>query len=311
MPLDSQVRKLLDAFKAQGLKGFEEMTVPEAREAAMAFLGLQGDRVPVAATSDHLIPVRAGEIAARLYRPSSQAASQPVVIYFHGGGFVFGDIELIDKVARSLCVASQAAVLTVSYRKAPEHRFPTAAEDCYAALSWLAEHAPQLGVDRSRVAVAGDSAGGCLAAVVCQMARDRGGPSICYQLLVYPVTDAGGSYPSRQQNAEGYLLTSKAMDWFFGHYLNGPDDVENPYCSPIRGDFEGLPPATVITAGYDPLRDEGDAYAAALKTSGVPVEHVRNPSMIHAFFWMKGVLQHAATVHAEVGLQLQRVFKRS
>lgn len=307
MPLDPQVQGLLDAFKAQGLKSFEEMTVPESRETAMAFVGLEGDAEPVAGTSDHQVPVAGASLPARLYLPEGKGP-HPLLIYYHGGGFVFGNLELIDKVARSLCNAGRCAVLTVEYRKAPEHRYPTAAEDAYATLLWAREHAASLGLDRQRLAVGGDSAGGNLAAVVSQMARDRQGPTIAHQLLVYPVTDAGGSYASRVENAEGYLLTKKAMDWFFGHYLSDPAQAQQPYCSPIKGKLDGLPPATIITAGYDPLRDEGEAYGAALAKAGVAVTPLRNPTMIHGFFWMKGVLSHTGGVYQQAGAQLQRAF---
>ncbi len=307
MPLDPQVQGLLDAFKAQGLKGFEEMTVPESRETAMAFVGLEGDAEPVASVTDHQVPVAGGSVPARVYLPEG-AGPHPVLVYYHGGGFVFGNLELIDKVARSLSSAAKAAVVTVEYRKAPEHRYPVAPEDAYAALVWVRENAAQLGLDANRIAVGGDSAGGNLAAVVSQMTRDRQGPKLVHQLLVYPVTDAGGSYPSRVENAEGYLLTQKAMDWFFGHYLADPAQVHEPYCSPIRGKLEGLPPATIITAGYDPLRDEGEAYGEALAKAGVAVTPLRNPTMIHGFFWMKGVLSHTGEVYRQIGTQLRRAF---
>lgn len=304
MSLDPQVQGLLEAFKAQGLKSFEQMTVPESRETAMAFVGLEGEPEPVADVSNHRVPVAGGENAVRIYKPAG-AGPHPFVVYFHGGGFVFGNLDLVDKVARSLCNASGAAVVSVDYRKAPEHRYPTAPEDAYAALVWARENAARLGLDPNRIAVAGDSAGGNLAAVVSQMARDRKGPKIVHQVLVYPVTDAGGSYPSRVENAEGYLLTSAAMDWFFSHYQPKADQ---PYASPIRGDLKGLPPATVVTAAYDPLRDEGEAYGQALEKAGVKVEHLRNPTMIHGFFWMKGVIDHTSTVYAAIGRQLKAAF---
>ncbi|KQW69885.1 alpha/beta hydrolase [Methylibium sp. Root1272] len=307
MPLDPQVQGLLDAFKAQGLKGFEQMSVPEARETAMAFVGLEGEAEQVAQVTAHQVPVDGGSLPARVYHPAG-AGPHPVLVYYHGGGFVLGNLELIDKVARSLVNASGAAVVTVEYRKAPEHRWPTAPEDAYATLLWVRQQAASIGLDGTRLAVGGDSAGGNLAAVVSQMARDRDGPKLTHQLLVYPVTDAGGSYPSRSENAEGYLLTKKAMDWFFDHYLADPAQAEQPYCSPIRGELAGLPPATLITAGYDPLRDEGEAYGAALAGAGVAVTSLRNPTMIHGFFWMKGVIGHTAGVYAQVGAQLRRAF---
>ncbi len=309
MSLDPQVRGLLDALKAQGLKGFEEMTVPESRATAQAFLGLQGDAEPVADVSNHSVAVKGGSIPVRVYRPAG-TGPHPAVVYFHGGGFVFGDIDLVDKVARSLCNAAKATIVSVGYRKAPEHPYPTAPEDCYAALLWTSANAATLGVDAARIAVIGDSAGGNLAAVMTQMTRDRKGPKIVHQVLVYPVVDAGGDYPSRTENAAGYLLTSKAMTWFFGHYFTKPGQSDEPYSSPIRGNLAGLPAATVITAGFDPLRDEGDAYAAALTKAGVKVDHIRNPTMIHGFFWMKGVIDHTAGVFEQIGANLRGAFAK-
>jgi acetyl esterase len=203
---------------------------------------------------------------------------------------------------------ANAAVVSVGYRKAPEDLYPAAPEDCYAATRWVAEKAAELGVDASRMAVAGDSAGGNLAAVVAQMAKEQGGPELVHQLLVYPAVDAGGEYPSRVENGEGYLLTKGAMDWFYGHYLDNPDRAEEPHVSPIRGDLSGLPPATVITAGHDPLRDEGNAYAKALADAGVAVEHLENPTMIHGFFWMLGAIEHTRGVYDQAGRNLRAAF---
>lgn len=308
MSLDPQVQGLLDAFKAQGLKSFEQMTVPEARATAMAFVDLEGDVEPVAEVTEHRVPVRGGEIALRLYRPAG-AAAQPVVVYFHGGGFVFGNLDLVDKVARSLSKVSGAAVASVDYRKAPEHPFPTAPEDAYAALGWVREHAGQFGLDAARIAVAGDSAGGNLAAVVSQIARDRQGPKIVHQVLIYPVTDAAGvGYPSRQENAEGYLLTQAAMEWFFGHYLTDPAEAKLPYVSPIRGDLQGLPAATVITAGYDPLRDEGRAYANRLIDAGVKTTYVNYPGTIHGFFSLTRFLQQGLKANDEAAAVMGAFF---
>ncbi len=307
MTLDAQAKGLLDALTAQGMKSFEQMTVPESRETAQAFIGLQGDAEAVGEISDETIAVAGGKIPVRIYRPTG-AGPHPVMMYFHGGGFVFGDLGIVDKVCRTWCNAAQAAIVSVGYRKAPEHTYPTAAEDCYAATSWTVENAKRLGLDGQRIAVCGDSAGGNLATVVAMMARDRKGPKIVYQMLVYPVTDVGGDYPSRTENGEGYMLTSAAMKWFIGHYLPNPGDAENAYASPIRGNLKGLPPATVVTAGFDPLRDEGDAYAKALSSAGVAVEHLRNPSMIHGFMWVMGVIGHARGVYDQAGQHLRRAF---
>ncbi len=311
MQIDAHAKALLEGLAAQGMKGFEEMTVAEARETAYAFVGLQGDAEAVANVSDESVPVAGGEIPVRIYRPEG-AGPHPVVVYFHGGGFVFGDLEVVDKVCRSLSNASGAAVVSVGYRMAPEFRFPVAPEDCYAATCWTVQNAAHLGVDPDRLAVCGDSAGGNLATVVAMMARDRSGPKIVYQLLIYPVTDAvtdsSGKFPSRVENKEGYLLTSAAMEWFFSHYFSNPSDAENVFASPLRGKLAGLPPATVITAGFDPLRDEGDAYAKALRQAGVAVEHLPNPSMIHGFMWLMGAIGHTRSVFDQAGNHLRRAF---
>ncbi len=313
MTLDPQAKALLDALAAQGMKGFEEGTVEEARQKAYAFIGLEGDAEPVATCIDQIIPVAGGEIPLRIYVPAG-TGPHPIVMYYHGGGFVFGDLEVVDKVARSLSNAAQAAIVSVGYRLAPEHRFPTAAEDAYAAMTWAVANASALGLDATRLAVSGDSAGGNLAAVVAMMARDKHGPNIAHQLLIYPVTDArpdtAGRYPSRIQNATGYLLTSAAMEWFFSHYFTSADDAANPLASPICGELSGLPPATVITAGFDPLHDEGKAYADALHNAGVPVKYLPNDSMIHGFMWLAGVIGHARSVFNEAGRHLREALNR-
>ena len=311
MPLDPQAQALLEGLAAQGLKSFEEMSVDEARQTGYAFIGLEGDAEPVGNVIDKMIAVAGGEIPVRIYLPAG-AGPHPIVMYFHGGGFVFGDLEVVDKVARSLSNAAQAAVVLVGYRLAPEHRFPTALDDCYAATQWAADHAQELGMDAARIAVCGDSAGGNLATAVAMLARDRQGPKIAYQMLFYPVTDArpdtSSRYPSRIDNGSGYLLTSAAMNWFFSHYFNNPDDAANPLASPIIGVLTGLPPASVITAGYDPLHDEGKAYADALRDAGVPVKYLPNPGMIHGFMWLTGVIEHARGVLDEAGRHLRDAF---
>ncbi|MDQ4118804.1 MAG: alpha/beta hydrolase [Actinomycetota bacterium] len=310
MALDAHAQGLLEAMAAQGLKDFSEMEVEEAREVALAFIDLQGEPEQVADVSDRRVPGPAGEIPVRVYRADTGSdGPQPVVVYIHGGGWVIGDIEVADKPCRSLANAVGATVVSVGYRKGPEHRFPAAPEDCYAATKWVADNAGELGIDAGKLAVAGDSAGGNLAAVVSQMAKERGGPAIVYQLLIYPAVDAGGEYASRVENGEGYLLTKTAMDWFYGHYLNSPSEVDNPLASPLRAaDFSGLPPATVITCGYDPLRDEGNAYAAALAAAGVPVDHQENPTMIHGFWWMMGAIGHTRGSYDSAAAKLRAAF---
>ena len=310
MTLDAQAQGLLEAMAAQGMKDFSEMTVDEARANALAFIDLEGEPEQVADVSDRNVPGPRGDIPVRVYKPAGGPdGAQPVVVYFHGGGWVIGDIEVADKPCRSLANATGATVVSVGYRKAPEHRFPAAPEDCIAATAWVADNAAEIGVDPARIAVAGDSAGANLAAVVAQSAKKNGGPALVYQLLIYPVTDHGGEYVSRVENGEGYLLTKSAMDWFYGHYLNSPSDGENPLVSPLRSDdLSGLPPATVITCGFDPLRDEGDAYAEKLTAAGVTVDHQPNPSMIHGFWWMMGALGHTRGSYTAAAEKLRNAF---
>jgi acetyl esterase len=220
---------------------------------------------------------------------------------------VIGDIETHDVVCRELANAGGCMVASVEYRLAPEHRFPVAAEDCYAVTTWLAAHAGELGVDAKRIAVGGDSAGGNLSAVVAQLARDRGGPALAFQLLIYPATDAARDSVSHRENGQGYLLTSDAMTWFLGHYLGNDASLHgDPRCSPLRAnDFRGLPPALVITAEYDPLRDEGEAYGERLRAAGVPVTVTRYPGMIHGFFAMGAFLDQGRTAVAEAARALR------
>lgn len=221
-----------------------------------------------------------------------------MVMMYHGGGFVIGNLDVIDNVARQICNLSQAAVITVGYRKGPEHRFPTPSEDAYAGLLWAVGNAEKLGLDASRIATLGDSAGGNLATVVARMARDKNGPKIKHQVLIYPVVDVTQTYPSMEENKEGYMLTVQTMAWFMSQYMpTDPTEAEqarfNPYLSVILGDLSNMPPATIYTAGFDPLRDQGMAYAEALKKAGVQVDYVPNPTMIHGYFWMAGVIPHA------------------
>jgi acetyl esterase len=243
--------------------------------------------VPVASVDTIEIPGPAGPMAARVYRPGEDGPV-PTVVLFHGGGWVIGDLETHDNMARSICRDCSAVVVSVDYRLAPEAPFPAAVEDALAATRWASAHLAELGGDH-RLAVVGDSAGGNLAAVVAQQLRDDDGPRLVAQLLVYPATDVTGEHPSRLENAEGYFLDLPTMAWFMNHYAPDHAVHTDPRVSPLRHeDLTGLPPAVVVTAGFDPLRDEGEAYAHALDAAGVPVEVRRFDSMIHGFFDMGG-----------------------
>jgi acetyl esterase len=300
MALDPQAQGLLEALQAQGMKSFEQMSVSEARDAAMAFRGLQAEPATLAAVHDRTIPGADGELPIRIFVPGGQGPL-PVLTYFHGGGWVIGNLEVVDKPCRALAAATGAIVVATQYRMAPETKFPGAVDDCYAALQWVAGNAAEFGGDPSRLGVIGDSAGGNLAAVVALKARDEGGPRIRAQVLTYPVTDATSDLPSRRENAEGYLLTSASMDWFWGHYLREPGDGKNPYASPLlASDHSGLPPALVLTAEFDPLRDEGEAYAEKLKAAGVSVTVQRYDGLIHGVFWMTGAVERGNELYEEI-----------
>lgn len=309
MPVLPQVQGLLEQMEAQGLPPFDQMSVPQARDVAMAFRDLQGEPEQVGEVRDLVVPGPAGQLPVRVYHPEPGTAL-PLLVYFHGGGWVIGNIEVVDKPCRALANASRCVVAAVQYRLAPETKFPGAPEDCHAATKWLAEHAGELGADGGRLIVGGDSAGGNLAAVVALMARDRGGPSVAYQLLIYPATaPMSTDFASRVDNAEGYLLTTPSMVWFWDHYLSSPADATNPYATPISAsDLSGLPPAMVITAEFDPLRDEGAAYAERLQQAGVTVKTSRYNGVIHGFFWMAGVLDVGREVIAEMGDELRKQF---
>ncbi|MHA6618510.1 alpha/beta hydrolase [Pseudonocardia sp. DLS-67] len=307
MPLKPDVQALLEAFEAQGAPPFDEMSVPQARDAIGAFRDLQGEPEPVGEVRDILVPGPAGDLPVRVYHPEPGTAL-PLLVYFHGGGWVVGNIEVVDKPCRALANASRCVVASAQYRLSPETKFPGPAEDCYAATSRLAELAGELGADPAKVGVGGDSAGGNLAAAVALMARDRGGPRLAYQLLIYPVTAParGTTFASYRDNADGYMLTRGSMEWFWDHYLRSPEDEKNPYAAPLHApDLSGLPPAMVVTAEFDPLRDEGRAYAERLQEAGVEVNARTYPGVIHGFFWMAGAIGDGRTLVAEMGAELR------
>ena len=311
MTLHPQADAMLKQMEADGVPDISEMSVTQARMfLETAFAGMVPNPEPMAEVQDFTVPGPAGRLPVRLYKPEGSGSTPPLVVFFHGGGWVIGSIESHDATCRALASASGCAVASVEYRLAPESAFPAAPEDCYAATLWLAENAAELGVDGERLAVAGDSAGGNLAAVVSLMARDRGGPRISYQVLIYPAVDVEGDYPSRTENAEGYFLTARAMRWFYGHYIQDESHAKDTLASPLLADdHSGLPPAIVITAGYDPLRDEGEAYAEKLREAGVEVKVSRNEGMIHGFASMIGALDDARASLGEMGHELRAALK--
>ena len=260
----------------------------------------------VGEVSDRLIPGPEGapELPVRIYRPYEEDVAPggaPTVVFFHGGGWVLGNLETHDATARAMCRASAAVVVSVDYRLAPEARFPEPAEDAYAAVCWAAENVAELGGAPGALLVAGDSAGGNLAAVCTLMSRERGGPRIAHQLLIYPSTDPLAGTESRRLNSEGYFLTEASMLWFGAQYF-GPDaDLTHHYAAPLRADLRGLPPAHVVTAGCDPLCDEGRAYAAKLREAGVAVSEAHFPGMFHGFLQVGDLLPDSSAAMAGLG----------
>ncbi|MGY1755193.1 alpha/beta hydrolase [Blastococcus sp. SYSU D01042] len=287
MPVDPHLAALLAMAQEAGLPPIYEGT-PEAGRAQ--YLAMNATRpetqVPVGSIEDITVPGGQGDLPARVYRPEGEGPF-PTVAFFHGGGWVIGDLETHDTMARSICRGADAVVVAVDYRLAPEHPFPAAADDAIASARWIAAHLDRFGGD-DRLAVAGDSAGGNLSAVVAQTLHAEGTP-LTAQLLIYPAVDAAGEYPSRVENARGYFLEQPTMDWFYGHYAGAWEDAKDPRLSPLHSDLTGQPPAVVVTAEFDPLRDEGEAYAEALRSAGVPVEVKRYDGMIHGFFAMGAV----------------------
>jgi acetyl esterase len=285
MPLDPALKAVLDTMAAAGGPALDALPPVEARK-VFDNMPLPRREIAVASVENRRVPGPAGEIPVRIYRPAASGVL-PVLLYFHGGGWVIGSLDAYDATCRELCVGARCVVVSVDYRLAPENRYPAAPQDCHAATRWVAQNAASLGVDARRLAVGGDSAGGNLSAVVAQMARDQGGPAIRFQLLIYPVTDADFTRPSYAQNAEGYLLTTSAMRWFWGHYAPSEAQRREPYASPLRAaDLSGLPPALVQTAEFDPLRDEGEAYAKRLQDAGVSTTLSRHDGLIHGFVSM-------------------------
>src|SRR5438874_2203702 len=307
VPLDPQVAAMRERRMAAATPQLSPLTLAAPRAADLADIrAAAGTGEPVHSVTEHQIP---GPLTLRIYRPEGDRP-QPALVYFFGGGWTLGAIDTADAIARSLANAVPCTVVVPGYRLAPEHRFPAAVEDCHAATRWVAEHAAQIGVDPSRLAVGGDSAGGNLAAAVTLLCRDGGGPALAAQLLVYPNTLHGADTPSMRDKADPLLFNHHSVDWYWTHYLADPADGADPLASPLRApDLSGLPPALVITAEYDPLRDEGEAYARRLAESGIDVELTCYPGMVHGFFTMTGAVDAARTAVEQAAAGLRRWFE--
>ncbi len=313
MPLDAQAEDFLRRLAAANLPSFETTTVAELRSQMDMSTHFLGELPRVAKIEDRKIPGPAGLLRVRIIKPETAGqGSLPVVVYFHGGGWVLGNIESHEGICRAVANAGGVIVVAVDYRLAPEHRFPSAAEDAYAATSWAAEHAAEFGGDPRRIAVAGDSAGGNLAAVTCLMALDRGKPSLKFQALLYPITNDDINNESYKAYADGFFLTRTEMAWYWEHYVAKPEDRGHPHASPSQAaDLRGLPPALVITAEFDVLRDEGEAYAHQLQAAGVAVKLHRYDGMIHGFIRRYPFFDQGRAAIAEIGRELSTALAAS
>ncbi|MCH8161564.1 MAG: alpha/beta hydrolase [Chloroflexi bacterium] len=266
------------------------------------------EKPEVTNVEDRAIPGPAGDIPVRIYTPAGEAP-YPILVYYHGGGWVIGDLETSDGISRAFANAASCIVVSVDYRLAPEHKFPAAIDDAFAALNWVAEHAAEIGGDPSRIAAGGESAGANLTAVIAQLAKDAGGPRLAYQLLAYPVTNFAFDTESYQKNGDDYYLTEESMRWFWGLYLNDEAEGVDPKASPLLSeDVSGLPLGIVITPEYDPLRDEGEAYGMRLQEAGIDFEIWRAEGMIHDFLGMTNILPEAKDAIETLGGKLKAAF---
>jgi len=313
MPVLPEIVPMLDTVNAApppplGLSVAEKRALAH-RMMEQSFLALAAPGAAVADVRDLEVPVDGGTIRVRVYTPEGDPPF-PCHVYFHGGGFWLGAPEHWDAGCQDTAAGAGCVVVSVDYRLAPEHKFPTAAEDCYAALRWTVEHAGELDIDPSKISIGGASAGGNLTAVVALMARDRGGPPIVLQVVEIPVTDLTMSYPSIDENGKGYILTRESMEEYRGYYVSD-DDKKHPYASPIfADDLSGLPPAIVMTAEFDPLRDEGEAYAARLREAGVPTVAKRWEGHIHGSMMFTAVLSSARQYRGEITAALRDAYAR-
>jgi len=307
MALTAKAAEYLELFNAQPWPPLASATAAAYRRVVDGLITpLEAD--PTLAISDHTIPASDGGIPIRIYRPDA-AAAIPTIVFFHGGGFVACGLDSHEGLCRALAKAAKAAVISVGYRLAPEHKFPAAVDDALAALTQIARHGKELGIDSACLAVAGDSAGGNLATVSAMRARDAGGPALTHQLLIYPVLDLSFSTPSYKELGEGYFLTRELMEWYRSQYIRSVEDIVHPWASPlIARDLCGLPSATIVTAEYDPLRDEGERYAVSLDAAGVPVQVERVPGVFHGFVSLLGALPEADAIIGLAGARLQAAF---
>ena len=304
MPVDQQVEALLRQITELRAAPLHELSVEDARAAAEGMTAFSGDPIEVGSVHDSSIPVDGAEIGARVYTPQGEGP-HPVVVFFHGGGWVICSLDTHDNLARAICRDAEAVVVSVDYRMAPENRYPTAVHDCFAATKWVAANAASLSADASRLALCGDSAGGNLAAVVSHIARDTGGPAIRYTALIYPAVDMTRKGGSLDENASGYFLETAGMHWFMNHYLSEAEKAETTASPMLHEDLSRLPDCFIATCEYDPLRDEAEAYGDALRANGVHVETERYDGLIHGAATLTGVLDGGRRLVADVAAHLR------
>ncbi len=312
MTLDARAKRFLDKLAALNPPGVLSLSAPERRAALQHLLSFSGHSEPVGAVTDAILPGPAGSVAFRVYAPSGAAVTEPLpgLIYFHGGGLVAGSIDSHDAIARALTNASRCRLFSIGYRLGPEHRFPAALEDGWAALVWLAHHAQEFHVLPGKLGISGDSAGATLAAVVCQRAVRQGAPSLAFQFLLCPITDFAAESASRRELARGYLVDRETLQHDLQYYLGPTDDPADPRISPLRAvELAGLPPTAVHTAEYDPLRDEGHAYAERLDAAGVRTLYRCHPGMIHLFYGMRGLIPYAGEAFVRMGADLRTLLE--
>ena len=310
-PVHPQIKAALAALAEANLPTVESLTPAQARATFNAMSRARGGTpAPIAKAENGVVPGPGGDVPVRIYWPNAKGP-RPAFIYFHGGGHVFGDLDTHDVIARNLCGGAEVVVVAVDYRLAPEHKFPAAVEDAWAAYAWAREYGASLGIDPSRLAVGGDSAGGNLAAVIAIMARDASHVSIKLQVLIYPVTDYSLGSDSYNRFGEGYgVLTSGAMRWFYQHYLRSAEDADDWRASPIKAQsLTNLPPALIIAAQCDVLCDEGVDYAEALRAAGTKVERKEYAGMIHGFFGMTPAIDDAVRAQSDVSKALRSALK--
>ena len=310
MDLDPQTKAIVDRANSSDAPSIMDSTPEQARKMMDAVLHMYGWEGPeMGSVEDIQVPGPAGDITCRVFKPKGVKQHAPILVYFHGSGWVIGGLDSHENEARHYADGADCIVVVPDYRLAPENKFPAAAEDCYAVLSWVANNADQLGGDPDNIAIAGDSAGGNLTAAVSQMALRRDGPALVYQVLVYPVCDTHHHWDSYQRNSEGYYLTTAAMAWFREQYLSSEEDMEDYRASPVLGDqLASLPPALVMTAGFDPLCDEAEAYAKRMREAGVEVDYICYENQIHGFVSFAGVIDDGKEFIARASKALRAAF---